>query len=302
MTAPRPDQGLSRAALGQLVGSVIALGGAWPITKYAVPAIPPLWFAVGRAALAAISVTLVLALLGRLRRLPRREVLTIVIIACFQIGGFFALTHIALPYVPAGRTAILSNVTTIFIPALALLVLHEHIPPARWLATALGLAGVVVLAGPWSIDWSAPGVLFGHALLLSAALCWSVAIILLRLRPPSVPMLSLLPWSFGLSALMLLPLALSAAPFPGPDAGWGPWLALGFVGLIGAPIGTWCALAAQASLPAVVVSIGFLATPATGIAVATLWLGEPLGWDLITGGGLILLGVLVATVPRPRRR
>jgi len=274
---------------------VVKLGGAWPITKYAMPAIPPLWFAVGRAGFAALAVAALLAATGKLKLPPRREWVTVAVIAFFQLAAFFALSHAALPYVPAGRTAILANVTTVWVPPLALLVLREHIPPARWIACLLGVAGVIVLAGPWSIDWSAPGVLWGHALLLGASLSWSVAIIVLRARPPREKMLYLLPWAFGLAALMLLPLALHAGPPPGAAAGRGAWLALLAVGLIGAPIGTWCVLAAQASLPAVVVSVGFLATPAAGIGVATLWLGEPLGWDLLLGAGLILAGVAFAT-------
>lgn len=270
------------------------LGGAWPITKYAVPAIPPLWFAVGRAGFAALAAATLLAFLGRLFLPPRREWPSVCIIALLQIGGFFALSHAALPHVPAGRTAILANVTTIWVPALALLVLREDIPPARWLAAAFGLAGVAVMAGPWAIDWSAPDVLWGHALLLGAALSWSIAIVALRARPPLVPMLDLLPWSFGGAALLLLPLALRSGPPPGLEAGWGPWAALLGVGLIGAPIGTWCILAAQTRLPAMVVSIGFLATPAAGIGLATVWLGEPLGWDLLIGSALIMLGVVFA--------
>lgn len=291
---PRPDEALSRVALAQMLGAVVLLGAVWPVTKFAVPAIPALWFAEGRAGLAALALLVVAAVKGRLRPPPVREWPTVVVIAVFQLGGFFALSHAALPHVPAGRTAILANVTTVFVPPLALLVLREHIPPARWAATALGLAGVMVLAGPWSIDWSAPGVLWGHALLLAAALSWSIAIIVLRARPPTLPALDLLPWTFGLAALLLLPLAWADHAPPGAEAGVGPWVAQLAVGLVVAPIGTWCILAAQTALPTMVVSIGFLAMPALGIAAATLWLGEPLGRDLILGGGLIFAGVLVA--------
>ena len=78
---------------------------------------------------------------------------------------------------PAGRTAILANTTTIWVVPLSLIVLHEHIPPRRWLAAGFGLAGVVVLMSPWAIDWSSRNVLVGHGFLLGAALSWSVAII-----------------------------------------------------------------------------------------------------------------------------
>lgn len=284
---------LPRAALAQMAGGVLMFGAIWPVAKYVIDAIPALWFATFRAALAAVALFAFLAALGRLRLPPAREWTVIVVIGLFQLAGFFALSHAALPWVPAGRTAILSNVTTVFIPPLALLVLHERIPPLRWVATALGLAGVAVLAGPWSIDWAAPGVLRGHALLLGAALSWSIAIIALRARPPRLPTLELLPWAFALAAVPLVLLAWADHAPPGPGAGAVPWAAALLVGLVAAPLGTWCMVAAQAALPSMVASIGFLALPAVSVVIATLWLGEPLGPDLVIGGGLILAGVLV---------
>jgi drug/metabolite transporter (DMT)-like permease len=54
-------------------------------------------------------------------------------------------------------------------------------------------------------------------------------------------------------------------------------------------------------LPAMVASVGFLATPATGLVLSTWWLGEPLGPDLIAGSVLILGGVACAAWPGGQR-
>ena len=89
------------------------------------------------------------------------------------------------------------------------------------------------------------------------------------------------------------------------DGGFGPnhtaWAALLAVGLIAGPIGTWCVMQATASLPTVVSSVGFLATPATGLVLSGLLLGEPITLDLIVGTTLILAGVGAAAWPRRRR-
>ena len=69
---------------------------------------------------------------------------------------YFAFAHVAVAWVPAGRTAILANTTTIWIVPLSLVFLHERIPPRRWVAAGLGLAGVVVLMSPLAIDWTSP--------------------------------------------------------------------------------------------------------------------------------------------------
>ena len=43
-----------------------------------------------------------------------------------------------------------------------------------------------------------------------------------------------------------------------------------------------------------VASVAFLLVPAVGLALSALWLGEPVGWDLILGGALIVASVLLA--------
>jgi len=300
VTAPVAAPGaLPAAGLAQLAGSVVLLGSGWPITKYAIShGAPPLWFAEGRAALSGLTALVLLLALRRLRLPGRADLPALFGVGLLQLAAFFALSHAAVALVPAGRTAILSNTTTLFILPLSLLVLHERIAPRRWLAVLFGLAGVVVLMGPWAIDWSAPGVLLGHALLLGAALCWSLAIILVRRFPARLSMLELLPWCFALAALALLPLVLAQGPpgiWPRPAL-----LAMAAIGLICGPFGTWCVMQAVVTLPALVASIGFLATPAAGLLLATLWLHERLDAALLSGAGLILAGVALAAWPARR--
>lgn len=66
------------SALVQMLGAVLLLGSSGPITRYALlGGAAPFWFALGRA-------------------------------------GFFALAHSAVAWVPAGRSAILSNATLVW--------------------------------------------------------------------------------------------------------------------------------------------------------------------------------------------
>ena len=288
--------GMSQAkAIQYLLLSVLLFGGVWPVTKAAYADATPLWFGFTRAALAAVSAALLLAAMGRLR-LPRRgDWPGMAAIGLLQIGAFFALAHVALSLVPAGRTAILGNVTIFWLVPLSVLVLGERVSRQRWVAAGLGLAGVGVMMSPWGMDWSAPGAVFGHALLLAASLCWSLAILFTRLYPPRAPIVELIPWMFLLGALLILPLALWREPLSqGGGVGPGAWWVAGFIGLIAAPIGTWATVEAGRHLNAVVASVGFLMVPLVGLVLATTWLGEPLGWDLILGGGLVVISVIVA--------
>ena len=325
-----PRQTLSRAGLIQLFISVTLLSSAWPLTKVALQhGAAPLWFAEGRAALSGLTAALLLAPRGRLQ-LPRRGDLPVVAaVGLLQLGLYFALSHLALVFVPAGRTSVLANTTTVWVVPLSLLVLRESIPLHRWVAALLGVLGIGVLISPWAIDWSAPGVLLGHALLLGAALSWAVAIIVMRRFRASSTMFELLPWCFLIASVMLLglillePSAHGVSPAiaygfaPGTGAGifprtangiasgiihaiWGDpiaWAALGYIGCIAGPLGTWCVMEATRLLPTVVSSVGFLATPAVGIALSNLLLGERFTPDLLAGSALILGGVAFAAWP-----
>jgi drug/metabolite transporter (DMT)-like permease len=280
------------SAFRLLFAAVILFGGAWPITKYALDDATPLWFGTGRAGLAALVAALLLAALGRLRLPAAEDRIAVLFLGVFQLGGFFALTHVAVSMVPAGRTAVLSNVVTYWLIPLSVLVLGEKVSARRWLAAGVGLAGAAVLIGPWAVDWQERDALVGHLLLVLAALLWTIAIIASRKWPPKTPMFDLLPWCFGIGTLVLIPFALWLEPMGG--VGPGGWIPLAYIGLIAAPIGTWCVIEAGRKLPGAVASVGFLMVPAFGVLVSTLWLGEPLGWDVILGGLLIVVSVVLA--------
>src|SRR3954469_10965615 len=275
--------------------SVVLFGGIWPITKAALAHASPLWFAFNRAAMAAMVAALLLGAMRRLRLPVRADMPAILTIGLLQLGGFFALGHLALDYIPAGRTAILGSVTIFWLIPLSVWLLGERVAPLQWLAVAVGLGGVVVLMQPWAMaDAATLALLPGYAMLLTASLFWSLAILVPRRFPPRSTVLDLLPWSFGLGAAFLLPLALWREPSGG--IGWEAWPHAIFVGAIAAPLGTWATIECGRRLSGAMASVGFLLVPTLGVTISTLWLGEALGWDVMAGGGLIALSVVLAAL------
>jgi len=271
---------------------VLLFGGGWPITKDALREATPLWFAVSRAGLAALGAAALLLALRRLSWPGRRDWPAVLAVGLLQLGSFFALTHIALAALPSGRIAVLSNVTIYWLVPLSVLVLGEKVSARRWVAAAIALAGAAVLLGPWSIDWSSPGIVRANGLLVLAALLWSISIIVTRRIPPARPMMELLPFCFATALLVLVPLALLREPSGGIGSHAFPHAA--FVGLVAAPVGTWCVIEAGRRLPSTVASVGFMLGPVLGVATGALWLGEAVGWDVWLGGALIAVGVVAA--------
>ncbi len=77
--------------------------------------------------------------------------------------------------------------TPIFVVILSIVALKETVGPARWVATLVGFAGVLVASGPsGTADW------FPVALTLFAACCWAWTNILIRRMSQSVSTLDLM--------------------------------------------------------------------------------------------------------------
>ena len=57
----------------------------------------------------------------------------------------------------------------------------------------------------------------------------------------------------------------------------------------------WATAVASRNLPAVTTALGLLTTPVVSVAVATLWLGEPLTWPLVAAIALVLGGIALGT-------
>ena len=287
----------------QLIASVVLLSSAWPLTKIALSAgSTPLWFAEGRAVLSGVTASVLLMVAGRFRVPTRRDWPAILAIGGLQLGLYFALAHAAVAWVPAGRTAILANTTTIWIVPLSLIFLREPIPLGRWIAAVLGLGGVLVLINPLAIDWTSHNVLIGHVFLLGAGLSWSIAIIVTRTAKPTLSMFELLPWCFLVGSLELVPVVWWHAPHGTLGTAPVSWWALAYIGLIAGPFGTWCVIEATAKLPAMVSSVGFLTTPAVSLILANIFLHEPFTADLLAGSALIMAGVAFAALPGRRMR
>jgi len=295
---PQNDTSFPTLGIVQLLASVVLLSSAWPLTRLALEqGATPLWFAEGRAVLSACIAGGIVVVRGRLRPPTRADLPALAAIGGLQLAGYFVFAHVALAWIPAGRTAILANTTTIWIVPLSLIFLNEQIPPRRWLAAGIGLAGVAVLINPAAIDWRSAHVLVGHAFLLAASLSWAVAIIVVRAARPSSSLLELMPWCFLLASLLLAPLVAAEAPHGTLGARPDCWLALAYIGFVAGPVGTWFVVEATAKLPTMVSSIGFLATPAVSLLLANVLLGEPLTLDLLAGSALIISGVAIAALP-----
>lgn len=286
---------MPRAALIQFALVVAIFGAAAPVIQIGLVDATPTWFAFWRALLAAGATALLVGWREGVRVPARADLAVVFAVGVCQIGAFFALLHLALTLVPAGRATLLAYTTQLWLVPISAFALGERPGPRRLLAVALGLAGIVVLADPVA----AP--LAGVALLLGASFFWAVAIAVLRASRPAAPLVSLLPWQFALAALVLLPAAVLLEPAGGVRLTAQSVAALAFLGVFGGPVATWAASSVSRALPALVASVGFLGVPLVSLAISVAALGEAVTLELVAGGGLILSALLILAVRRQAR-
>lgn len=303
-TAARPAVApLSRpAAYAMLAALVVIWGLSWPIMKLVLHAMPPLWFVVTRLTVGATCLFAFLAATGRLAMPTRADWPVVISVSVFQMWLFLGLGTIALQFVPAGRSAILAYTTPLWVFPAAVLLFGEKL--ARWklAGMALGLAGIIVLLNPASIDWSDRNVLLGNFLLLAGAGMWAIAILHTRRHRWHLSPLQLAPFQMS---LLLVPACFVAWAVEGPFRAAWSWPLIAML-LYSAPLGTafafWASVSIQRALPSTTVSLAYLAVPACGLAASTLWLGEALPASLVLGGLLILLGIAAIAIADTRRR
>ena len=301
-TSTPASKPLSRpAAYAMLVALVVIWGLNWPIMKLVVHAMPPLWFVVTRLTVGAACLFAFLLATGRLATPTRADWPVVISVSVFQMWLFIGLTTIGLQFVPAGRSAILSYTMPLWVFPAAVLFFGEKLTPWKLIGMALGLAGLIVLLNPASIDWSDRHVLLGNFLLLLGAGMWAIAILHTRRHRWHLSPLQLAPFQM---AFLIVPACFVAWAMEGPFRGEWSWrliLMLLYNGPLATAFAFWAAVSIQRALPSTTVSLSYLAVPAWGLAASTLWLGEALPGSLVLGGLLILLGVAAIAIGDMRR-
>ncbi len=274
-----------------LLAVVLFWGVNWPIMKIGLEFIPPLTFGAIRMGIGSLTFFIVLAAMGKLKVLTLRDLRIVFSEGILHMAAPIGLMNVALLHVDAGKSAILSFTTTLWITPFASLVLHENPSAIKLIGLGLGAAGVAVLFNPAAMDWGSSDVVIGNLLLMLAALTWAVAILIARTHMWNLTPLQLVPWQLLLSTIILL---IAAWLFePGEVIRWSPELGgiLLFNGVVASGFCFWGALIVAKNLPSIDASIGFLGVPVAGVLFSALLLGEPMTVSLVTGLVLIVGGI-----------
>ncbi|MFF1788354.1 DMT family transporter [Kitasatospora sp. NPDC058243] len=278
-------------------------GASFALIKVAVEAgVPPLWVALWRCALGAVTLWTILVL--RHERVPRDRAL----------WGHSAVVAVLLNTVPFtlfsfGETrvsSVLAGVMNATTPLFTLLftvltVAEERRPGARRLSgLVLGFVGVLTVLGVWRGIGS--GEAAGGLACLAAACCYGAGFAYLRRflsgRPESVVTLSAVQIACATAELAAIaPFAAGAPHWPGAGAAG----ALLVLGAVGTGLAYLLNLGLVRTAGTAVASAVTYVMPLWSTALGAAFLAEPVGWNALAGGVLVIAAVAL-TRPRPAPR
>lgn len=304
MPAARPAVGslLTLAAAG-----VFAINGT--VSTLALQAgIPPTNLTALRCTGAAIALVVGLAIVspGRLR-LSRREVPLIAVLGVVGIAMTQFLFYVAIDgRLPVGIALVFEMTAPVFIALYVWLVRREQVRSRLWLALALSLGGLVLVAEVWEGGGSLDPV--GVAVALTAALCLATYYLVGERSTVDRDPVALTAWAFVAAAVFWA----IAAPWWRFDAGVlaervpvslgdvlvPAWVLVGWIAVLGAAVPFWLSLAALRHLPPTTAGIVATAEPVLASIVAWLWVEQVLTPWQIAGGAVVLVGIVLAQTAR----
>jgi len=274
--------------------AVVAVWGSnFVVIKLALAHLPPLLFAALRFALAVLPAAFFVPR-------PAAGWRNLAAYGVFIGVGQFGLLYLAMrSQISPGLASLVIQVQVFFTIGLSMRLTGERLRPLQWLALALAVAGIALIAA--HADGST--TLGGLGLTLLAAFSWAAGNTLSR-RAGTANMLSYVVWS---SAFAVPPLLALSWAFEGSEAivaglraadaaTWGAvlWQSVGNT-LFGYAAWAWL----LARHPAATVAPMALLVPVFGMTASAWWLGEALpAWKLVAAA--LVIGGLAMNLFGPR--
>jgi drug/metabolite transporter (DMT)-like permease len=286
------------------VTNVLVWGFTWIAITYQLEEAPVEVAIAYRFLLAALSLFLVLALSGRLQRIPWRQqsylALTGLCMFCFN----YILVYLGTGYIASGLVALLFSTATIFNAINNALIYRERTSRRLLAGAVLGIAGLGCLFARDVADFDfGSTALTGAGLVLAGTYSFSLGnMVARRNNDAGLDLATSIAWSmaWGTAFLVLYALARSQ-PFP-LDLPASFLVALVYLAIPGSAIGFLAYLELVKRLGAPTAAFSTVVYPVIALAVSTVV--EDYRWTLAgaLGLALILLGNILVFAPTPLLR
>ena len=192
----------------------------------------------------------------------------------------------------AGDSSVLMAFEPLITSVIASLVLREHLGPRRWAGFSLGLAGVVLLHGVWRLDfqWTS---LKASLIFISSFFCEAIYSVLGKPMLQRAGVLKMLTVTLVIGTVVNV--AVDGRQTFSAAAGLSvqSWLLLVALAVICTAIGYAVWFMVIRECPVNVAALTVFAQSIFGVALAAIWVHEPLHWGQLLGCATIIAGLVL---------
>lgn len=269
--------GLASKGWGSGLIGVIIFSASLPATRVAVSGLSPMFLTSARAVIAACLAVAAL-ILWRQARPSKADLAPLAIVAAGVVIGFPLLTALALQHITSARSIVFIGLLPLATAIFGVIRGGERPRPAFWLFSCGG--SLLVALYVWS--QSADGTLTGDLLMLAAIIICGLgyaegAVLSRRLGGWQV-----ISWALVLAAPVMVFLSAVTRPSDWAIVTMPVWLGLGYLSVFSMWVGFvfWYRGLALGSIAGV--GQLQLLQPFFGLFLASVVLGEPVAWSMIT--------------------
>ena len=276
-------------------------GSTWLFIKIGLEDLPPLTFAGIRFVIASI----ILLLLIGVRRVPfprrRRDLMLLALTGILSFSLNYGLVFWGEQYISSGLAALLQSM----LPAFGLIIAHYYLPGEpmtvpRIAGVIMGVIGVGVIFSN-QLRVSGPKALWGCTALVLSAFCAAYANVLVKAYCKHIDPVVLAAGQmiFGLIPLFLIGIPLEGNPFRFH------WTSMALISLLYlAIVGTVIAFSLYywliQNMNVTDTMLIALVTPVVAVVLGMIVLKETLEWRTLAGGLMIMSGIALIVLRRPR--
>jgi drug/metabolite transporter (DMT)-like permease len=221
-------------------------------------------------------------------RLSRRQILVMAVLGVAGVAILQAGYAAALQLLPVGIALLFEYTAVLFVAIIAFFFLREKVRARLWVAIALVLGGLAVVAEIWASELNALGIVF--ALLAAAAL--TMYFLVGERQVGATSPLAVAFWTMLFaSAFWAFFSNLAAVVVP-------LWVPLAWNVVFGTFLSFYFSFLALKHLPATVAGITASSEIIFAFVIAWIWLGESLGVVQLVGAAVVLAGIVLAQTAR----
>jgi drug/metabolite transporter (DMT)-like permease len=287
---------ISRRQLAALVALTLMWGVNWPMMKFSLRELSPLYFRATTMAGGALLLYALYRARGSAMHLPRATWLPVLWLALPNILGWHLFSILGVQELASGRAAILGFTMPIWTVLLAIPLVGEPLTRRAVISVACGglAVGLLVAHEVTALAGRPLGILWMQL----AAVSWALGTLLMRRTTLKLPTETITVWMMLLSSLGFWVFAAVLEPWPSWQFSGAMWasLAWGMVINYGVAQVIWFGMAR--SLAPQASTFAIMAVPLVGTLSATFIVGEqPRALDLVAAG-FIMVAIASALLPR----